>query len=113
MAIHWDTIITGLVSAGILWAVRTMSKGLRAYSTESKQWRTDMDEKVDAIRDATQTTMRTSLLHYIEKYQTRGWLTPEERASLYDMHEKYTALEANGYIDAYMRRIAALPDREI
>ena len=83
-------------------------------------WRTAMverldaqDKKLDALADATQTTMRTSLLHYIEKYLTRGWITPEERASLIDMHNKYAALNANGFIDGYMKRIAKLPDREI
>ena len=73
----------------------------------------DMDVKLDALADATQTTMRTSLLHYIEKYLTRGWVTPEERASIYDMHKKYSALNANGYIDSYIERVMALPDREI
>lgn len=72
-----------------------------------------IDAKLDALNDATQTTMRTTLLHYIEKYLTRGWVTPEERASLMDMHRKYAALNANGFIDGYMARVAELPDREI
>lgn len=72
-----------------------------------------IDAKLDVLNEATQTTMRTTLLHYIEKYLTRGWVTPEERASLMDMHRKYAALNANGFIDGYMRRVAELPDREI
>ena len=72
-----------------------------------------IDTKLDALNEATQTTMRTTLLHYIEKYLTRGWVTPEERASLMDMHRKYAALNANGFIDSYMARVAELPDREI
>lgn len=72
-----------------------------------------IDAKLDALNEATQTTMRTTLLHYIEKYLTRGWVTPEERASLMDMHRKYAALNANGFIDGYMARVAELPDREI
>lgn len=74
---------------------------------------TGIDAKLDMLNDATQTTMRTTLLHYIEKYLTRGWVTPEERASLMDMHRKYAALNANGFIDGYMARVAQLPDREI
>jgi hypothetical protein len=73
----------------------------------------DIDAKLDVLNEATQTTMRTTLLHYIEKYLTRGWVTPEERASLMDMHRKYAALNANGFIDGYMARVAELPDREI
>lgn len=72
-----------------------------------------IDAKLDVLNEATQTTMRTTLLHYIEKYLTRGWVTPEERASLMDMHLKYAALNANGFIDGYMRRVAELPDKEI
>lgn len=73
----------------------------------------DVDAKVCAINDATQTTMRATLLHQIEKYLTRGWITPEERASIYDMHAKYSSLNANGLIDGYMERVSQLPDKEI
>lgn len=72
-----------------------------------------IDAKLDALNNATQTTMRTTILHYCEKYLTRGWVTPEERGSLMDMHQKYAALNANGFIDGYMRRVAELPDKEI
>lgn len=111
--VHWDTIVTGLMSAAILSVIRALAKALRDYSVESKAWRSSMDNKLDAITDATQTTMRTSILHYAEKYLTRGWVTPEERASLFDMHAKYAALNANGYIDGYMERVGRLPDKEI
>lgn len=73
----------------------------------------EIDTKVCAINDATQTTMRATLLHQIEKYLTRGWITPEERASIYDMHAKYSLLNANGLIDGYMERVSQLPDKEI
>lgn len=73
----------------------------------------DIDAKLDVLNEATQTTMRTEILHLVEKYLTRGWVTPEERASLFDMHRKYSALNANGFIDGYIERIKNLPDREI
>ena len=95
-------------------------KAVAQDCADSHEWRAAMakrmdaqDKKLDALTDATQTTMRTTLLHYIEKYLTRGWITPEERSSLIDMHKKYAALNANGFIDGYMNRIAKLPDREI
>lgn len=72
-----------------------------------------IDAKLDALNNATQTTMRTEILHLVEKYLTRGWVTPEERASLFDMHRKYSALNANGFIDGYIERIKNLPDKEI
>lgn len=111
--VHWDTIITGLISAAILWGVRAMTKALKDYSAESKAWRASMDKKLDTINDATQATMRTQLLHMSEKYLTRGWVTSEERSALCDMHDKYAALNANGFIDGYMARVNQLPDKEI
>ena len=111
--VHWDTIVTGLISAAILAGIRALTKALKDYSAESHAWRSSLDTKLDAITDATQTTMRTQLLHMSEKYLTRGWVTPEERAALCDMHAKYAALHANGYIDGYMQRVNQLPDKEI
>ena len=67
---------------------------------------------MDTLMDATQTTMRTELVHLYEKYTTRGWLTPEERAAWYDMHDKYSAMGFNGFIDSYRAKLDALPDRE-
>ena len=110
------TVITGIVG----WLVRVLTAKLDAYMGESTRWRESVDAKLDghsadmeAIKDATQTNMRSNLLHYAEKYLTRGWVTPEERASLYDMHQKYSALNANGYIDGYIDRVMALPDKEV
>jgi hypothetical protein len=111
--VHWDTILTGLISAAILWGVRTMTKVIKSYGAESRAWRSSLDGKLDVLTDATQTTMRTTILHYAEKYLERGWVTPEERASLFDMHQKYSSLHANGFIDGYMARVEKLPDREI
>lgn len=83
-------------------------------------WRLDVDthmcdlsRKLDVLNDATQTNMRTTLIHYCEKYLERGWVTPEERASIWDMHKKYAALNANGFIDNYISRVMELPDKEI
>lgn len=116
LALVVSTSITGVVG----WVVKSLLDSFKAYMADSASWRSKMDERIDAqredmraVKDATQTTMRTSLLHYAEKYLTRGWVTPEERASIYDMHQKYSALNANGYIDSYIERVMALPDREI
>ena len=48
-----------------------------------------------------------------EKYAERGWLTPEERASWCDMHDKYSAMGFNGLIDTYRRKLDELDDKEI
>ena len=118
--VHWDTIITSLVSAALLWGIHKMTDLFKGYQSDSATWRKSMDgkmdehdRKLDAITDATQTTMRTDLIHLYEKYTTRGWLTPEERAAWHDMHTKYAALNANGLIDSYGKKLDELPDREI
>lgn len=69
--------------------------------------------KLDALGEATQATMRATLVHEYERYATRGWLTPEERASWCDMYEKYEELGANGYIRSYRSNLDDLPDRPI
>ena len=113
MVVHWDTIITGLISAAILWGVRTLTKAVKDYSTGSQQWRTRMEGKLDTMMGATQTTMRATLIHNYEKYADRGWLTPEERASWCDMHDKYSAMGFNGLIDTYRQKLDRLDDKEI
>ena len=105
-----NAIITGIVG----WIVKTTLDEFKAYREESKTWRTDLSNKIDNINDATQATMRTSILHYCEKYLTRGWVTSEELSSLMDMHSKYSALnDHNGFINGYVDRVNNLETREI
>ena len=103
------TCVTGCVG----WLVKALLDMLKSYIDSSKQWRAQMDGKVDTIMGATQTTMRATLIHNYEKYADRGWLTPEERASWCDMHDKYSAMGFNGLIDTYREKLDQLPDREI
>jgi len=103
------TCVTGCVG----WLVKALLDMLRGYIESSKQWRAQMDGKVDTIMGATQTTMRATLIHNYEKYADRGWLTPEERASWCDMHDKYSAMGFNGLIDTYREKLNVLPDKEL
>jgi len=103
------TCVTGCVG----WLVKALLDMLKSYIDSSKQWRAQMDGKVDTIMGATQTTMRATLIHNYEKYADRGWLTPEERASWCDMHDKYSAMGFNGLIDTYREKLNVLPDKEL
>lgn len=106
----FQTILTGAVG----WAVKLLLDSLKSYRDESKEWRKSMDKKMDGIQDATQATMRTTILHYCEKYITRGWVTSEELDSLLDMHKKYTVINPdNGFINGYIERVRNLEPREI
>lgn len=106
----FQTILTGTVG----WLVKLVLDSLKEYRDESKKWRQAMDDKLDGIGDATQATMRTTILHYCEKYITRNWITSEELASLLDMHSKYKIIKPdNGFIDAYVERVKKLEIREV
>ena len=105
-----QTVLTGVIG----WAVKTILDNLKAYRAESKIWRTDMGKKIDDISDATQATMRTTILHYCEKYLTRGWVIQEELDSLLDMHKKYCVLNPdNGFINGYIDRVKQLEIKEL
>lgn len=105
-----QTILTGVVG----WTVKKVLDTLTDYQTESKNWRNEMDKKVDNLNDATQATTRTTILHYCEKYISRDGVTSEELASLMDMYEKYTVLnDHNGFIDGYIDRVQKLKIIEI
>lgn len=105
--------VTTLVTGAVGWLVKTVLDALRGYIAQSAEWRSKMDAKIDTIMGATQTTMRATLIHNYEKYAERGWLTPEERASWCDMHDKYSAMGFNGLIDTYRRKLDELDDKEI
>jgi hypothetical protein len=100
--VNWSTVITGLVSAALLGCIKWLIDLVKR-----------MDKKMDDLMGATQSTMRATLIHNYEKYMDREWLTPEERASWYDMHDKYSAMGFNGLIDSYRHKLDQLPDREI
>lgn len=104
-----QTALTALVGL----VVGSLYKQALDYFKSGKEWREKTGAKLDRLSDATQATMRATLLHNSEKYLERGWITPEERASWYDMHDKYSALGYNGLIDTYRRKLDGLPDREI
>lgn len=110
LELMFNAILTGIVG----WVVKTVLDELKKYKQESKAWRNEMDKKIDAINDGTQANMRTNIVHYCEKYLTRGWVTSEELASLEDLHEKYAALnDHNGFIKGYMERVRSLDVHEI
>lgn len=71
------------------------------------------DEAIDKLICAQQQSMRTSLIHYAEKYIERGWITSEELRAWSDMYGTYDKLGLNGYMHSYMERIDALPLKSI
>lgn len=107
-------IFQTILTSAIGWAIKLVLDSIKAYQDESKAWRKSMDKKMDGVANATQATMRTTILHYCEKYITRGWVTAEELNSLLDMHAKYTVINPNnGFINSYIDRVQQLDRHEI
>ena len=104
-----QTALTALIGL----VVGSLYKNALAYFKTGKEWREKTGAKIDKLADAQQSTMRATLIHNSEKYFERGWITPEERASWCDMHDRYSALGFNGLIDTYRSKINQLPDRNI
>lgn len=105
-----QTIFTGVIG----WIVKTTLDDVKRNHEEDKQWRKNLDCKVDNMNNALQANMRTNILHYCEKYLNRGWITSEELDSLTDLHSKYSMLnDHNGFINGYMERVKQLEIREI
>lgn len=108
-----DLIIPTAITGAVGLVVKALFDMLKSYVEESKAWRKDLDRRFDTLMGATQTTMRATLIHNAEKYFDRGWITPEERASWCDMHDRYSALGANGLIETYRHKLDKLHDRQI
>ena len=80
-----QTALTALIGL----VVGSLYKHALDYFKSGKEWREKTGEKIDK------------------------WITPEERASWCDMHDKYSALGFNGLIDTYRQKLNNLPDKQI
>ena len=73
-----------------------------------------LSKRVDVLQEVQASTMRTQLIHYAEKYLERGWFTPEEHQSWYNMYEMYLSIVGkNGFIETYKEKLDRLPEREL
>lgn len=133
MIVHWDTIITGLISAAILWGVRTMTKVIKNYGAESRAWRSgitnrlnDMEGKLDELekkqnRSISQQAVqiRSDIVHKCHRYlDDLGRASSEEKETLNDAYEKYCEFcedldMENDFIDLLVQRVMELPEREV
>lgn len=105
-----QTILTGIVG----WIVKASLDKLKEYQDESKQWRNQIDEKLDKISNATKADMRVNIVYSCEKCLRRGWITSEEFSSIMNLYERYTDLIGNnGFITEYLARIENLEIKEI
>lgn len=110
--VHWDTIVTGLISAAILAGVRAMTKALRDYQGESKAWRKELTKQVGVINASLVCVMRGDLIHKAHRYvDDKGYASIEEKES---WHEEWTQYQSicpkNGFIDTLAAQVMALPE---
>lgn len=71
------------------------------------------DERLRLLLDAQQQTMRATLIRDAERYCERGWVTPEEHRAYSEGYGSYERLGLNGYIRTYLKRVDALPVKEL
>lgn len=105
-----QTILTGIVG----WIVKASLDKLKEYQDESKQWRDQIDQKLDTISNATKADMRINIVYSCEKCLRRGWITSEELSSIMNLYERYIDLiGTNGFVSEYLERIERLEIKEI
>lgn len=105
-----QTILTGIIG----WIIKASLDKLKEYQDESKQWRDQIDKKLDTISNATKADMRVNIVYSCEKCLRRGWITSEEFSSIMNLYERYTELIGkNGFVSEYLSRIEELEIKEI
>ena len=105
-----NTILTGIVA----WIVKTTLDKIKEYQQETTLWRSQTDDKIDKLADATKADMRVNLVYSCEKAFRRNWTTSEELSSIQNLYTRYDVLNGeNGFIKEYMDRLKKLEIREI
>ena len=105
-----NTIVTGIIG----WIVKVILDRLKEYQTESKEWRDQLDEKLDHLSYATKADMRVNIVYSCEKCLKRGWITAEELSSILNLHDRYNDLVGhNHFVSSYIDRIEMLEVKAI
>ena len=105
-----NTVITGIIG----WVVKVILDRLKEYQAESKEWRDQLDKKLDNLSDATKADMRVNIVYSCEKCLKRGWITAEELSSILNLHDRYTDLVGhNHFVSSYIDRIETLDVKAI
>lgn len=105
-----NTVVTGIIG----WVVKVILDRLKEYQEESKQWRDQLDTKLDYLADATKADMRVNIVYSCEKCLKRGWITAEELSSILNLHDRYNDLVGhNHFVSSYIDRIEDLEVKAI
>ena len=105
-----NTVITGVIG----WVVKLTLDKLNQYQEESKEWRNQLDAKLDYLSDATKADMRVNIVYSCEKCLKRGWITAEELSSILNLHDRYNDLVGhNHFVSSYIDRIETLEVKAI
>ena len=105
-----NTVITGVIG----WVVKVTLDKLKQYQEESKEWRNQLDSKLDHLSDATKADMRVNIVYSCEKCLKRGWITAEQLSSILNLHDRYNDLVGhNHFVSSYIDRIETLEVKAI
>lgn len=97
-----QAIIVAIISSGALSTL--ISACFSAWQARKK--------RRDGVREGIKILLYDRIKHLGKDYIERGYITAEELEDLTTMHEIYhdpTGLNGNGFLDAIMRNVKALP----
>ena len=104
-----NTLLTGIVG----WIVKTVLDKLKEYQAETSSWRSQTDDKIDDLAEATKADMRVNLVYSCEKAFRRNWTTSEELSAIQNLYKRYDTLNGeNGFVKEYIDRLRNLEIRE-
>ena len=122
--VHWDTIVTGLISAALFWGIHRLTALLKGYIDHSTEWRRKTDKRLDAIEEKQNRSIaqqavdiRSDIIHKCHRYlDDLGKAGIEEKEALHDEHEQYAKFcedlgMDNNFIDDLVQRVMDLPER--
>jgi len=114
LAVTWMAVLLVSALAYALWRTTARRRAEEARMHAEIVARLDsVDERQRLMLDAQQQTMRSDIVHKVDKYVSRGWVTPEEHRAISDEYGSYSALGINGYIKVYIAKVDALEVREV
>lgn len=94
------TIICAVIGSG---ALSTLINQLISHHDKKM-------EKKNGVSKAVRMVLKDRIRYLCEKYIAQGWVYASDLEDLLNMHECYhTDLGGNGFLDAFMNKVKALP----
>lgn len=98
---NWIKAIFGLISAGMLAALRQLFTRVKSQKA-----------RTDAIQHGMQALLRNEIIKSYHKYMDKGWIPIYALENVNAMYREYHALGGNGTITQLAEELQDLPKKE-